>query len=656
MGNNKRMMRHRMQAGTFLVAMAVAGGARAELNLPSLGEDDSPWDVHTTYENHTVNREGRGLAKFRNTIQSEFSKRMGSGWTLGGTLRGTWDGVYRMNSSEYGRKAGGGIKLQDSALGTDVPFGSGSINNASATAMGLVGNAFGFDSAANPNRGLEVLGNGWHGTNGDLALGVPVRPCDVDKRGCRDFGGYGNQSTSDLEFPEFNSRLDFVRELHVKNTLRLGDGNQLFLKVGKQQIVWGRTDLFRVLDVVNPVDFSRNNIYDELSDIRIPMWIAQAEFRMGASERMQDRNLQFFINFDKFRANNLGQCGTANVILDAGCLFRSLANLWDNGGTVANFAPAPTGSFLSTDFGPHQAGIRNVHLPSWSLANMPVGVKYEGVTMGGLAFSLNAMTYRSQMPSLRGINGNGTVNPFSGQNGNIGGEPVKGLIAFDMHFPRINLIGGSLDFQIPAANAAVRMEAALTEGEEFANTAKPNLYSSNNVFRSVIGIDRPTFIPFISKSTATLISGQLFYQHIFNHELYQGPLGKFGMPDWEDNVIGTLLIRASLRNGTVSPQLIMARDFRAKAFAISPQVEWNIRNELKLTIGANYKSNSGDYRFDDCRSCNPYPPFTNGGNPAWGVGQSLGLGGVEPLGRFRAGPIGTAFGQNDVYVRLNYKF
>jgi hypothetical protein len=24
--------------------------------------------------------------------------------------------------------------------------------------------------------------------------------------------------------------------------------------------VWGRTDLFRVLDVLNPVDYSRNNI------------------------------------------------------------------------------------------------------------------------------------------------------------------------------------------------------------------------------------------------------------------------------------------------------------------------------------------------------------------------------------------------------------
>jgi hypothetical protein len=168
-----------------------------------------------------------------------------------------------------------------------------------------------------------------------------------------------------------------------------------------------------VLDVINPVDFSRNNIYDELSDIRIPMWIAQVEYRMGASETMQDRNLQFVWNFDKFRPNNLGQCGSPNAILDAGCFFRGMANLWDNGGTVANFANVAPGTLLATNFGPGQIGLNEVHLPSWSLSNTQFGVKYEGVTQGGLSFSLNALTYRSQLPSLHG--GKRATNSFTGE-------------------------------------------------------------------------------------------------------------------------------------------------------------------------------------------------------------------------------------------------
>lgn len=269
------------------------------------------------------------------------------------------------------------------------------------------------------------------------------------------------------------------------------------------------------------------------------------------------------------------------------------------------------------------------------------------------------MTYRSQLPSLHSINGKGTVNPFTGSTTgiNANGTPVSGLIAFDVYFPRVNLVGGSMDFQIPSAGAAVRMEAAYTSGEEFANTLRSDLYSKNNVFRAVIGVDRPTFIPFISETSATLISGQVFYQHIFDHEYKKMPLGPVGMPDWENNFIATLLIKGFLRNGTVSPQIIFAHDFQARASAVAPQVEWNVSNDLKVTVGANYKLAEGRTRwnFDDCRTCNPYPVYTQL-DPSQATGQSWGLGGMEPLGRFRAGPIGAAFRENDIFLRVNYKF
>lgn len=649
-------------------------GQSSAQELPSMGEESSPWQVDVTYQNHTARRQFTGLSKFNNTVLVEGDKQLGDGWAVHGILRGSWDGVYQMNSGNYGKSAGGPILLQNVAgpalppipttAGTPlnlpmVPQGGG-VNNAIAQGLGLPpSNAFGFNLATNPNDGMQVLGQGWHSTTtGGVEFGVPVRPCDADSRGCRDFGGYGNLKQSELASPEFNSRQDWLRELYAKKTFKLTDGNDLFVKVGRQQVVWGRTDLFRVLDQINPVDYSRNNIYDELSDIRIPMWIAQAEYRMGASESMQDRNFQVVWNFDKFRPNNLGQCGSPNVILDAGCFFRGMANLWDNGGTVANFAGGGT---VATDFGPNQIGIRNVNLPEWSLENTQLGFKFEGVSKDGLSFSLNALTYRSQLPSLHSINGNGTVNPFTGGNGNTtppyAGVPVSNLIAFDMYFPRVNLVGGSMDFQVPDAGAAVRVEGAFTNGEEFSNTAKSNLYSRNNVFRAVIGIDRPTFIPMISESSATLISAQLFYQHIFDHELYQAPLGTVGMPDWENSYIGTLLIKGFLRNGTVSPQIVFAHDFNAQATAVAPMVEWNYSNNLKLSFGANWKFQGavGRYAFDDCRSCNPYAPFTNySANQQ--VGQSYGLGGLEPLGRFRAGPIGTAFNQNDILFKLSYTF
>lgn len=713
-------------AGAWAALAPLAAAADA---LPSLGGDVEPWKVDVIYENDTRFR-GKdntghrvGLSKFRNTLQVEADKKAGDGWGIHSVLRGTWDGVYRLNKDEYGKEAGsqsaadlripntagpvaqsvglfgpaGGNPLT-SHYGATVPYGGGvgyTIVDAIQSQAGLPNlggpaGGPGINKFIDPNyadlntppaqygsgAGMQLLGQRWNNAGSGITFAVPVRPCDIDKRGCRDFGGYGDKKLSELEAPEFNDRLDFLRELYAKKIFHQADGTDFFLKLGRQQVVWGRTDLFRVLDVINPVDYSRNNIYDELQDIRIPMWIAQGEWRFGGSSSMQERNLQVVWNFDKFRPNNLGQCGTPNAILDAGCFFRGMANLWDNGGTVANFAgfsapgtPAPVnGVWFATNFGPHQIGIRDVHLPDWSLSNTQLGVKFEGVTQSGLNFSLNALTYRSQLPSLHAINQNGTVNPFTGANGNSSpfsgpaqGIPTTNLIAFDVHFPRVNLLGGSMDFQSEALGAAFRIEGALTDGEEFANSARPELYSRNKVFRSVIGIDRPTFIPFINPHRTTLLSAQLFWQHIFNHELYRMPGGDVGMPDWKDNYIGTLLIKGFVMNDRVSPTVILARDFKARAWAVAPLVEWNVTNDLKVTFGANYKGRSDQSRweFDDCRSCNPYAPYTmytNGATTQSFTPGSFGLSGIEPLGRFRAGPIGAAWKENELYITMRYKF
>ncbi len=652
-----------------LTALAVAAAmpAFAQESLPDMGSSSEPWQVDTYYENHTAFR-GRdntgkvvGLSKFRNTMQVEADKKLSGGWVFHSVLRGSWDGVYRMNKGQYGEDAGGSIGAQSTLGGTlaDVPWGStspaGPLGYSAVAGLGYPGAANNklMDSYPNnPNEGLRVLGDRWHNVNGGVAFATPVRPCNVDRRGCTDFGCYGDKSTSDLEFPEFNSRLDFIREAYVKNSLDIGGGQELFLKLGKQQVVWGRTDLFRVLDVINPVDYSRNNIYDELQDIRIPMWIAQAEWRMGASESMQDRNLQLIWNFDQFRANNLGQCGTTNVALDAGCLFRGMRTLWDYGGTVSNFANVGPDTYLATNFGPGQIGLANVNMPKWSLANTQIGGKFEGVTMGGLNFSLNALHYRSQLPSLHG--GKRATNSFTGEYQNA--WPY--LISFDMHFPRVNLLGGSLDFQSEALGAAFRFEGAMTWGEEFANTNRPELYSKNRVWRSVIGVDRPTFVSWINPNRTTLFSAQLFWQHIFDHERENGGVGERGIPDFKDNFIGTLLMKGFLAGDRISPQLIIARDFRSRTHAIAPALEWSTTDKLKFTFGANFKGGSnGGNSFDDCRSCNPFAPYTAGtypGDPM--VAYSRGLSGMEPMGRFRAGPIGSAIREDEIFLTMRYKF
>jgi len=108
-------------------------------------------------------------------------------------------------------------------------------------------------------------------------------------------------------------------------------------------------------------------------------------------------------------------------------------------------------------------------------------------------------------------------------------------------------------------------------------------------------------------------------------------------------------------NDRLSPQIIAAHDIRAGSSTIAPSIEWLVNDQLRLTAGFNVKVGEGAQKFDDCRTCNPWAPFTEAypGQPA---GETAGLGGYEPLGRFRAGPIGMAQEEDEFQLTVRYSF
>jgi hypothetical protein len=72
-----------------------------------------------------------------------------------------------------------------------------------------------------------------------------------------------------------------LRELYVDAQL----GNS-YLRLGKQQIVWGQADGLKVLDLVNPQSF-REFILDEFEDSRIPLWSVKWEVPLGEAWNAQ---------------------------------------------------------------------------------------------------------------------------------------------------------------------------------------------------------------------------------------------------------------------------------------------------------------------------------------------------------------------------------
>ena len=644
-------------AAAFALAGLVGGLSISQQAVASIDTGDDTLEISGFVENATYFRNKVGLSKFRNTLQLEGTKLLGnmgafSGVSINGTFRATYDGVYDLNSDEYGDGAGGAVFLTPvvPATGTFNVAPGGGIPLGNLTTEGL------------RNEGLEILGQSRHTVKGHgVELAVPVRPCDKDSRGCLD--GYMDDSLNELRYSDFNDRWDFIRELYVNAVIDMDSGTTFNLSVGKKQEVWGRTDLFRVLDILNPIDYSRNNIYDEFEDTRIPLWMATAEWQFGANNLLDDMNLQFVWIFDKFRPSKLGQSGTPNQILGAGELFRSLNLCWEEGCTASVFAGVtPDDASIATNFGPGVLGIRETDMPEWSLANSQLGVKFEGVYKD-IGFSLNAFYTRSQLPSLRA--GIPSDNPFTGSvltggnyGDNIESQYYSHLISFDIHFPRVFLVGGSLDYYSEALDTAIRVEGAWTKGEEFADSTQERLFSESEVARWVIGADHNFFVRSINKNKAFLLSFQTFGQHILQHNRVQRAFGEAGIPDRENNYISTLLLQGWWMQDRLSFKVIQAYDWGAEAYVVSPAMDWLIDDNWRLQVGANIKFDRGPAEWADCTKCNPFSPYTASTAPihAGGASGEAGLGGIEPLGRFIDGPIGTARNEDEIQITLRYRF
>ena len=393
-----------------------------------------------------------------------------------------------------------------------------------------------------------------------------------------------DEKENDARFPEFNDHLDFVRELYISADKQLDSGTVLNLSFGKQQVVWGKTDLFRVLDVINPVDYSRHNIYDELEDIRIPQWMLTAEWRMGPTEVFDDSNFSLVWNIDQFRPSNLGTCGQPYRIIDAGCFFASRVG-------------SPAGPYI----------INDVIDYDWSLENTQFGAKWEGV-YGDATFSVNALHYRQQLPSIHALGGPGS---------NFG--------LFDVHFPRVNLIGGSIDYYSMDQDAVWRLETAYTQGEE--QPRDLDGFKETDMFRYVVGFDKNIIIPALGTRSAFLLSTQLFGEHILDHEA--------DMPNEENNWIATMLFKGWYVNNRLSPQIIIAHDFGAEATAVAPSIEYLIDDNWKVNAGFNVKF-GGEKKFP------------------WSISGPSDQ--TEPLARFLNGPIGVANQEDEFQLSVRYSF
>jgi Protein of unknown function (DUF1302) len=93
---------------------------------------------------------------------------------------------------------------------------------------------------------------------------------------------------------------------------------RLWLRLGKQNIVWGKTELFRTTDQFNPQDLALASL-PNLEESRIALWSARGTWSFYDIGPLEDVRLELATNIDQYQPADLGRCGEP-YSLEVACL------------------------------------------------------------------------------------------------------------------------------------------------------------------------------------------------------------------------------------------------------------------------------------------------------------------------------------------------
>jgi hypothetical protein len=128
--------------------------------------------------------------------------------------------------------------------------------------------------------------------------------------------------------------------------------SRLWVRLGKQNIVWGKTELFRTTGQFNPVDIGLASL-PSLEESRVALWSARAVYSLFDVGPFQDVRVEVAANLDDFEPIDTGRCGEPYTIWPV-CV--KSTGLWAHGTSGAGIAgeehpPAPWESAKGVEIG-----------------------------------------------------------------------------------------------------------------------------------------------------------------------------------------------------------------------------------------------------------------------------------------------------------------
>jgi hypothetical protein len=365
----------------------------------------------------------------------------------------------------------------------------------------------------------------------------------------------------------------------------------LSVRAGRQQVVWGETDNFRMLDRVNSLDLTWH-FQQEIpapmfgwDEIRRPVWMLKFLYDLGNVWKLSQSFLEWYWN-----PGDWHPAKQAFLPRPWGLPFHDpLTNPIDG----VFFAGVCQSSRIKT--GPRRAGTCTRLLNDTTLFdqgdysrnpldNSQFGIRYHGITPQGLEFTLNYFYQRwsgddgTNYAPLEGL-----PKPVTNaEKARIGRLYADGIFPAEFIAPYVHTVGASGNYSDEAYTQTVfRFETVYDFGIPFFDVAKETAIdrpalpgvTKKNMWKGMIAFDRPTWMRWLNKKSTVFLTGQFFWHYLVDNPDCVDPLG--GIASGAQNVgqagsdvkkrvksclVGGLDLPSTARFGTGDPSTPAFRD------------------------------------------------------------------------------------------------
>ena len=317
-----------------------------------------------------------------------------------------------------------------------------------------------------------------------------------------------------------------LREAYIDLKLRT---IPLTVRAGKQQIIWGETDNFRMLDRANSLDLTWH-FQQEIpppafgwDEIRQTFWMFKFLYDIGDVWGTNQNFLEWYWN-----PGDWNPARQAYMPRPWGLPFLDpLQNPIDGAFNSGPCALAPGGRCKQLMNGTNL--FQQGDYSRTPFDNSQVGTRYHTIMPFGLEMAFVYFYQRfggddgTNYAPLRAVQATGNIERDTATLRRI---VADGSFPAEAYMPYIHSIGMSANYSDEEFTQAVfRMETLYDVGIPFFDVSKVTLIDSpavpgvtkKNMWKGMIAFDRPTWIRWLNKKTTWFLTGQFFWHYLVNN-------------------------------------------------------------------------------------------------------------------------------------------